>query len=97
VASLLAGEGPCEPFAPVPYFWSDQHGVKIQLAGRIRPGDEVRVVDGAVSERRFVALFGREGRLAAALGFGRPRLVMQYRKLIRDGAGFEEALRGPAS
>jgi len=97
VASLLAGPGPCEPFAPVPYFWSDQHGGKIKLAGRIRPGDEVRVVDGAVAERRFVALYGREGRLTAALGFSRPRLVMQYRKLIRDGASFEEALRGPAS
>jgi NADPH-dependent 2,4-dienoyl-CoA reductase/sulfur reductase-like enzyme len=96
-ASLLAGDGPCEPFAPVPYFWSDQHGVKLQLAGRIRAGDEVRVVDGAVAERRFVALYGREGRLAAVLGWNRPRLVMQYRKLIRDGASFEDALRGPAA
>ena len=55
------------------------------------------MVDGAVAERRFVALYGREGRLTAALGFSRPRLVMQYRKLIRDGASFEEALRRPAS
>lgn len=96
-ASLLAGAGPCAPFAPVPYFWSDQHGVKIQLAGRIRPGDEVCVVDGVVSERRFVALYGREGRLSAVLGWNRPRLVMQYRRLIRDGARFDDALRGPAA
>jgi NADPH-dependent 2,4-dienoyl-CoA reductase/sulfur reductase-like enzyme len=96
-AALLAGDGPCEPFAPVPYFWSDQHGVKLQLAGRIRPGDAVQVVDGAVAERRFVALYGRQGRLVAALGWNRPRLVMQYRKMIRDGASFEQALRGPAS
>jgi 3-phenylpropionate/trans-cinnamate dioxygenase ferredoxin reductase subunit len=71
--------------------------VKIQLAGRTQPGDEVRVVDGALSERRFVALYGRAGRLAAVLGWNRPRLVMQYRKLIRDGASFEAALRGPAA
>lgn len=96
-ASLLAGEGPCAPFAPVPYFWSDQHGVKIQLAGRTQPGDELRVVDGALSERRFVALYGRAGHLAAVLGWNRPRLVMQYRQLIRDGASFEAALRGPAA
>jgi NADPH-dependent 2,4-dienoyl-CoA reductase/sulfur reductase-like enzyme len=56
MASLLAGEGPCPPFAPVPYFWSDQYGVKIQLAGRVRPGDELHVVDGSPAERRFVAL-----------------------------------------
>jgi len=97
VAALLAGEGPSEPFAPVPYFWSDQHGVKIQLAGRIRPGDAMRVVDGAVADRRFVAVFGREGRLTAALGWSRPRLVMQYRRMLREGASFEEALKGPGS
>jgi NADPH-dependent 2,4-dienoyl-CoA reductase/sulfur reductase-like enzyme len=96
-AAILAGEGPCEPFAPVPYFWSDQHGVKIQLAGRVRPGDELHVVDGAVAERRFVALYGRAGRLSAVLGWNRPRLVMQYRKLIRDGSSLEEALRGPGT
>ena len=94
-ASLLAGEGPCPPFAPVPYFWSDQYDVKLQLAGRARPGDELRIVDGSLAERRFVALYGREGRLTAVLGWNRPRLVMQYRRLLRDGASFEAALAGP--
>jgi NADPH-dependent 2,4-dienoyl-CoA reductase/sulfur reductase-like enzyme len=93
VASLLAGEGPCEHFAPVPYFWSDQHGVKIQLAGRIHPGDELHVVDGSLKERRFVALYARAGRVTAVLGWNRPRLVMQYRKAIREGATLEDALR----
>jgi NADPH-dependent 2,4-dienoyl-CoA reductase/sulfur reductase-like enzyme len=95
VASLLAGEGPCPPFAPVPYFWSDEYDVKLQLAGRTAPGDELRVVDGSVAERRFVALYGRAGRLSAVLGWNRPRLVMQYRRLLRDGASFEQALAGP--
>jgi NADPH-dependent 2,4-dienoyl-CoA reductase/sulfur reductase-like enzyme len=95
VASLLAGEGPCAPYAPVPYFWSDQFDVKIQLAGRALPGDEIRVVHGSPEERRFVALYGRAGRLSAVLGFNRARLVMQYRRMIRDGASFEAALAGP--
>jgi 3-phenylpropionate/trans-cinnamate dioxygenase ferredoxin reductase component len=95
MTSLLAGDGPCEPYASIPYFWSDQFGTKIQLAGRALPGDTVRVVDGSVEEGRFVALYGREGRFVAALGFNRPRLVMQYRRLLREGASFEEALRGP--
>jgi len=30
------------------------------------------------------------------LGWNRPRLVMQYRKLLREGVSFEDALRGPA-
>jgi NADPH-dependent 2,4-dienoyl-CoA reductase/sulfur reductase-like enzyme len=90
--TLLKGEA-AEPFAPVPYFWSDQYGVKIQLVGYARPDDEVVVVDGAVAERRFVACYGRERRLTAAIGFNRPRHVMEYRKLIVSGASFEEALR----
>src|SRR5690606_34526803 len=38
---LLAGDGPIEPFTPVPWFWSDQYDRKLQLAGRSSAGDEV--------------------------------------------------------
>jgi NADPH-dependent 2,4-dienoyl-CoA reductase/sulfur reductase-like enzyme len=84
VASILAGDGPSAPYAPIPYFWSDQYGVKMQLAGRTAPGDAVTIVDGSLEERRFVALYHRGGRLAAVLGWNRPRLVMQYRKELRE-------------
>src|SRR4029077_19807096 len=65
--NLLAGSVSAEPYAPVPYFWSDQYGVKIQFVGHIGPGDEVRVVDGSVDDRKFVAVYGRAGRLVGAL------------------------------
>jgi NADPH-dependent 2,4-dienoyl-CoA reductase/sulfur reductase-like enzyme len=90
-ASLLAGAG-ATPFDAVPYFWSDQFGVKIQFVGHAREGDEVRVVEGSVDERRFVACYGREGRLVAALSFARPRLLVQYRELLNRGSSFEDAL-----
>ena len=51
--NLLAGPGSGEPYAPVPYFWSDQYDTKIQLVGYPRPGDEVRVVRGSVVERLY--------------------------------------------
>jgi 3-phenylpropionate/trans-cinnamate dioxygenase ferredoxin reductase subunit len=95
-ARLLAGESGAaaylEPYAPVPYFWSDQYGVKVQLAGRAGPGDEMHVVDGSLAEQRFAVLFSREGRLVGALGLGRPRLVMRFKRLLREGASLEEAL-----
>ncbi len=90
--NLLAGEGGGTPFAPVPYFWSDQYDVKIQFVGRSRPGDDVEVVDGSVEGHRFVALYGRAGRLVGCLGFSRPRLVMTYRRLLAEGASWDEAL-----
>jgi 3-phenylpropionate/trans-cinnamate dioxygenase ferredoxin reductase component len=89
---LLAGPDEAEPFAPVPYFWSDQYDTKIQFVGRCTANDEVRVVDGSVEERRFVALFGRKGRLVGALAFNRPRLLMAYRRLLANGATFDDAV-----
>jgi 3-phenylpropionate/trans-cinnamate dioxygenase ferredoxin reductase component len=89
---LLAGPGEAVEFAPVPYFWSDQYDTKIQFLGRCCPTDEVRVVDGSIEERRFVALFGRDGRLIGALAFNRPRLLMAYRKLLAAKTSFDDAI-----
>jgi NADPH-dependent 2,4-dienoyl-CoA reductase/sulfur reductase-like enzyme len=89
--ALLAGRG-AEPFAPVPYFWSDQYDAKIQFVGLCGPDDEVRVVHGSFAERRFVALYGRAGRLVGALAVSRPRLLMAYRRLIAAGAAWDDAL-----
>ena len=81
-----------EPFTPVPWFWSDQYDRKIQLAGWSTPHDEVRVVDGSVEERKFAALYRRGDRVVGVLGFNRPRVVMQYRRLIAEGASWDDAL-----
>jgi NADPH-dependent 2,4-dienoyl-CoA reductase/sulfur reductase-like enzyme len=89
---LLAGEGEAEPFAPVPYVWSDQYDTKIQVVGLPRADDEMAVVDGTLEERRFVACFGRDGRLSGAVAFNRPRLLVAYRRLLAQGASFEDAL-----
>jgi NADPH-dependent 2,4-dienoyl-CoA reductase/sulfur reductase-like enzyme len=90
--SLLAGRRDASAYVPIPYFWSDQYDVKIQVIGHPSPDDDVVVVDGSVGERRFVALYGRAGRLTAALGFSRPRQLMAYRPLLESGASFDDAL-----
>lgn len=79
---LLAGKEGAEPHASVPFFWSDQYDVKIQLVGHVRRQDRVRLVTGSIEERRFVALYERDGRLVGALGFNRPRQLMSCRKLV---------------
>lgn len=91
--SLLAGrEAPA--FDPVPYFWSDQYGLRIQMLGRPAPTDEVVVVDGSLDaeDGKFVALYGRAGRLTAALAVSRPRQLMAFRPLLAGGASFDEGL-----
>ena len=93
---LLAGEAAARPFEPVPFVWSDQYDLKIQAAGRVAPGDEVAIVHGSLAERRFVALFGGGGRLRGALAINRVRQLMSYRRMLREGASWQDALRAAA-
>ena len=89
-AALLAGESGGKAYAPVPFFWSEQYDRKLQFGGR--RAEQTALVDGSLEERRFVLLYGQGGRLRGVLGMNRPRLVMHYRKLIREGAGFEASV-----
>ncbi|MGZ4683404.1 MAG: NAD(P)/FAD-dependent oxidoreductase [Acidimicrobiales bacterium] len=91
---LLAEHHGSEPelFDPVPWFWSDQYDRKIQLAGRSSADDEVEVVIGSTDEHRFVALYGREGRVVGVLGMNRPRHVMQLRALVEQPTSWADGL-----
>jgi 3-phenylpropionate/trans-cinnamate dioxygenase ferredoxin reductase component len=90
--ALLAGRASAQPFTPVPYFWSDQFDIRFQVIGTPRGEDDVEIVDGSLSEGKFVALFGRAGRLRAVMAIGRPRQLMGYRPLLESGTGWDEAL-----
>lgn len=79
-ATLLAGPETAGPYQAVPYFWSDQHGRKLQFVGI--PAGSARVVEGSVSEERFVAAYERSGRLVGALVFNWPARMARYRRLI---------------
>ena len=89
---LLQSDEEATPYAPVPWFWTDQYDRKVQLAGRPHTDDEVRVVAGSTAEHRFAAFYGRDGRFTAALGMNRPRQVMQSKGLLDAGASWDEAL-----
>ncbi len=82
-----------EPFAPVPFVWSDQYDRKIQTVGVVSAEAEMHLAHGTAADRQFVALFGRAGRLVGALGFNRPRFVMQYRRIIAERGSWDDALQ----
>jgi NADPH-dependent 2,4-dienoyl-CoA reductase/sulfur reductase-like enzyme len=77
------------PHEGVPYFWSDQYGVRIQCLG-VATGD-VRVVAGSIEELRFIALHCQGDRLIGVSAIGCPHLIMKLRPLVRRGAGSSEA------
>jgi NADPH-dependent 2,4-dienoyl-CoA reductase/sulfur reductase-like enzyme len=89
---LLAGDGEAQAFDPVPWFWSDQYDRKLQLAGWSGPGHDLEVVVGSLEERRFAALYGRDGVVTGVLGCNRPRHVVQLRRLVVEAVPWAEAL-----
>lgn len=90
--SLLAGPSDAAPFTPIPYFWSDQFGIRFQVLGSPSGTDEIEVVDGSLEDGKFVALFGRAGRLRAVMAIGKPRQLMGMRPLLEAGCSWSDAL-----
>lgn len=72
--------------APVPYVWTEQYGRILQVYGRIRPEDELMVVEGDLDGDAFVVLAGGDGRLQGVAGVGAPRVVNRYRRLLPGAA-----------
>ncbi|MEV6039139.1 FAD-dependent oxidoreductase [Nonomuraea sp. NPDC052116] len=83
------------PFAPVPYFWSDQYGMKIQAYGHLRDHDEALVLDGGVSQRRLLIAYRTGDRLAGVLAAGlSPRILRAWRALIAARTPWATAIAG---
>jgi NADPH-dependent 2,4-dienoyl-CoA reductase/sulfur reductase-like enzyme len=89
---LLGGDEPGEPYAPLPYFWSDQYDRKIQLSGWCGPADDIEFVAGGPAEERFVAFIGRQGRLIGVLGMNMAARVARWGRLVDEGTGWDDAL-----
>jgi NADPH-dependent 2,4-dienoyl-CoA reductase/sulfur reductase-like enzyme len=89
--TLLAGPDAAEEYDAVPYFWSDQYDVKLQLVGVSTGFDTVEVIEGSVVDWKFVAAYGKNGRTIAVLSTI-PGRVNDYRSAIADRAEFPPRL-----
>ncbi len=81
-AKAMLGEEAGPP--PLPSFWSDQYGVRIQCVGHPHLADSAHF-DGAPTDRDFEVLLTRAGLPVAGLAVGRPRAIPSLRKLIEAG------------
>lgn len=80
------------PYAPVPYFWSDQYELRLQAHGYLRGHDEVHVVEGDLRSRRVIALYRRGPALTGVLAVGAAKALRQWRSRIEAGMTWDEAL-----
>jgi 3-phenylpropionate/trans-cinnamate dioxygenase ferredoxin reductase subunit len=89
VAAHITGQEAAVP--EIPWFWTVQHGVRLQTAGVRHPEDDV-IVRGEPAEGRFSVVYLRDGRLAAVDTIAGLTDFRPARKLIAQGARIDPTL-----
>lgn len=77
--------GGLEPYAQVPWFWSDQYDLKLQIVGMSSRAEQA-VIRGEPDSRSFAVFFLDDGRLTATYAINSPREFMLSKKLVAIGA-----------
>jgi NADPH-dependent 2,4-dienoyl-CoA reductase/sulfur reductase-like enzyme len=82
--------GAAKPYAEVPWFWSDQFDLNLQIAGIPQPEDEV-IRRGVLGRGPVVFFHLRGGKLAAAIGINSARDVRFGKEIIALGGAVSAA------
>ena len=80
VAAKLLGRS--QPYAAIPWFWSDQGDTKLQIVGLVSGCGEM-LVSGNPGEHSFSVFCFREGKLAGIESVNRPADHMAGRRLLK--------------
>ncbi|MHC6595106.1 NAD(P)/FAD-dependent oxidoreductase [Arthrobacter sp. C152] len=96
VHGLLDADAPQQPVKP-PYFWSDQHGAKIQFAGHSAGHDRLVIETGDPEEHNFLAVYYKGETPVAVLGINQPRLFTKWRRSLAAPAAKPAPLLAAAS
>jgi 3-phenylpropionate/trans-cinnamate dioxygenase ferredoxin reductase subunit len=88
--AALAMLGKPAVYSEVPWFWSDQYDLKLQMAGLARPGDTI-VQRGDPAARKFAVFHLREGKVAAVEAVNAAPEYLVGRKLIGEGTRIDPA------
>jgi 3-phenylpropionate/trans-cinnamate dioxygenase ferredoxin reductase component len=81
-ASLCGKQRAC---SSVPWFWSDQYNLKLQMTGLSRGYDQL-VLRGSCDQPSFAAFYLKEGRIIAADAVHRPQEFMLAKRLVAERA-----------
>lgn len=81
-----------QPYVQPPYFWSDQHGIKIQSLGLPARAQRFEVAEATPDGARIVYAGERDGRLIAMVGVGAARRLGFWRMALADPPPLAELL-----
>jgi len=88
--AALAMTGKPKTYSEVPWFWSDQYDLKLQIAGLARPGDTL-VQRGDPAARKFAVFHLRDGKMAAVEAVNAAPEYLIGKKLIAEGKPVDAA------
>jgi 3-phenylpropionate/trans-cinnamate dioxygenase ferredoxin reductase subunit len=91
-AAAICGRKP--PVIQVPWFWTDQYDVKMQMAGLSAGHDQAVVRGDAERGRSFAVFYLREGSLVAVDAVNRVPEFMMSKQLIAERAKIDPARLG---
>ena len=83
IAASITGSH--KPYQEVPWFWSDQYNIKLQIAGISQDHDH-RVIRGYPEEEKFAVFYQKEKRLIAVDAINSPKEFMVGKKWIAKQA-----------
>jgi 3-phenylpropionate/trans-cinnamate dioxygenase ferredoxin reductase subunit len=76
--------GLSKEYKSLPWFWSDQYDLKLQIAGLSQGYDAVVIRGDKNNSRSFAAFYFKDGRLIAADCINRPQEFMLSKKIIAE-------------
>jgi 3-phenylpropionate/trans-cinnamate dioxygenase ferredoxin reductase subunit len=77
--------GKPEAYSALPWFWSDQYDLKLQIAGLSQGFDEVIIRGDSEKGRSFAAFYFCEGRFIAVDAINRPKEFMMSKRALTAG------------
>jgi NADPH-dependent 2,4-dienoyl-CoA reductase/sulfur reductase-like enzyme len=91
-ARNLVGATPPKDHSGIPYFWSDQHGRRLQFCGDVAVADNTLQFSDRQPDGAHVTLYVARGRLAAVMAFGCTPLFARLRALLTREAAWQQAV-----
>jgi 3-phenylpropionate/trans-cinnamate dioxygenase ferredoxin reductase subunit len=88
VASSITGNH--KPFVAVPWFWSDQYDLKLQIVG-IREQYDEKIIRGNIKERKFSVLYLRNRKLISIECINQPKDFIASKKLIQQKKALKQS------
>ena len=75
----------------MPWFWSDQYDLKLQMAGLSSDYDECHII-GDIDSAEFIACYGKDGHLIAVDSINKPKQFMLFKRALGNGFQLEMSL-----